>query len=155
MKYLFIAALSSSLLFACNSNDTKATGKGYTTEDSIKHQKMLDAVNDSANFTSIQWLDSMHQDLGKVNEGAKVEVSWRFKNTGNKPLIISSASASCGCTVAEKPEEPIAPGAESRIKATFDSEGRVGMNTKEVYVGANTTGTTSHQLSFVVEVNKK
>lgn len=155
MKYLLIAALGSSLLFACNSNDTNATAKGYTTEDSIKHQKMLDAVNDSANFTSIQWLDSMHQDLGKVAEGAKVEVSWRFKNTGTKPLIISSASASCGCTVAEKPEEPIAPGAESRIKATFNSEGRTGMNTKEVYVGANTTGTTSHQLSFVVEVNKK
>ncbi|MDB5253558.1 MAG: hypothetical protein JWP27_2727 [Flaviaesturariibacter sp.] len=153
MKQFYFAALAATLLAACNTNDTKTAG--YTKEDSIKHQRMMDSVNDSANFTSIQWLDSMHQDLGKVNEGAKVEVSWRFRNTGKKPLIISQATASCGCTVAEKPEEPIAPGAESRIKATFDSEGRAGTNTKSVSVMANTSGTTNHQLSFAVDVQKK
>jgi hypothetical protein len=156
MKYLLIAALSSSLLFSCGNSDTKVAGTGtYSKEDSAKRQQMLDAAADSANFTTIQWLDSMHQDLGKINEGAQVEVAWRFRNSGTKPLIISQANAGCGCTVAEKPEEPIAPGGEGRIKATFDSKGRAGTNNKDVTVIANTTGNTYHSLTFAVEAVKK
>jgi hypothetical protein len=70
-------------------------------------------------------------------------------------LIISSATASCGCTVAEKPEQPIAPGAESAIKAKFDSNHREGEQNKQVYVTANTKGNTNQQLSFRVVVDKK
>ena len=156
MKHILIAVLSSSLIFSCANSDTKSTeSASYSKEDSAKRQQMLDAAADSANFTSIQWIDSMHQDLGKVNEGAQVEVAWRFKNTGAKPLIISQATAGCGCTVAEKPEEPIAPGGEGRIKATFDSKGRAGTNNKDVTVIANTTGNTYHLLTFTVEAVKK
>jgi hypothetical protein len=151
----FIALIVLSIvLFSCTNNDTSST-KGYTTEDSIKHAKMLEAANDSANYTSIQWLDSLHQELGKVAEGAQVEVTWRFKNTGNKPLIISQANASCGCTVPEKPNEPIPPGGEEHIKAMFNSTNRSGTQTKEVFVVANTNGGTSHKLSFSVDVQKK
>lgn len=156
MKYLFITLLSSSLLLSCANSDTKTTETAsYSKEDSAKRQQMLDAAADSANFTSIQWIDSMHQDLGKINEGAQVEVTWRFKNAGTKPLIISSANPGCGCTVAEKPEAPLAPGEEGRIKATFDSKGRAGTNNKEVNVIANTTGNTYHMLTFTVEAVKK
>lgn len=153
MKYFFLCLLGSSLLYACTSNDTKTAGSEHS--DSVNHEAKKNAAYDSANYTSIQWLDSVHQDLGKVKEGSVLEISWRFKNTGTKPLIISNASASCGCTVAEKPEEPIAPGAESIIKAKFDSKDRVGMQNKEVYVLANTNGSNNHQLSFTVEVEKK
>lgn len=153
MKYFFLGLLGSSLLYACTSNDSKTAG--LERSDSIKHEAQKNAVYDSANYTSIQWLDSLHQDLGKVKEGSVLEISWRFKNTGSKPLIISNASASCGCTVAEKPEEPIAPGAESVIKAKFDSKERIGTQNKEVYVLANTAGSNNHQLSFTVEVEKK
>lgn len=156
MQHLFIVLMSSSLLLSCASNDTTSTDPVTTsTEDSAKRQQMPDAATDSANFTSIQWLDSMHQDLGKINEGAQVEVTWRFKNSGTKPLIISSANPGCGCTVAEKPEAPLAPGEEGRIKATFDSKGRAGTNNKEVTVIANTSGNTYHQLTFAVEAVKK
>ena len=110
---------------------------------------------DSAAVTTIQWLDSTHQNLGKINEGQVVEVVWRFKNSGNKPLIIKNASASCGCTVAEKPEAPIAPGGEGSIKAKFDSKGREGTQRKEVYINANTAGLEGQDLSFSVEVSKK
>ncbi|MEJ0101643.1 MAG: DUF1573 domain-containing protein [Bacteroidota bacterium] len=113
------------------------------------------ALQDSANFTSIQWLDSVHRDLGKVTEGEQVEVSFRFKNTGAKPLIITSVKASCGCTIPETPKEPFAPGAEGFIKAKFNSTNRSGLNNKEVYVMANTAPTTLHQLEFTVQVDKK
>lgn len=153
MKQLFILLTGATLLYACNSNDANSTEASK--KDSLEHARILDAVNDTANFTSIQWLDSTTQDLGKVKEGQVVEVSWKFKNAGNKPLIITNASASCGCTVAEKPEAPIAPGDEGTIKAKFDSKGREGTQHKDVYVTANTTNGTNHQLSFAVEVQKQ
>lgn len=153
MKYLFVCLIGSAALYACTANDARTGDTAKT--DSINHAKQVDAASDSANFTTIQWLDSMHQELGQVAEGGVVEVSWRFKNTGNKPLIISNANASCGCTVAEKPEAPVTPGSEGIIKAKFDSKDRVGMQRKEVYVLANTTGGTNHQLSFAVNVQKK
>lgn len=109
------------------------------------------AMADSSNFTSIQWIDSV-KNLGRLMEGQKAEVTFRFKNTGSKPLVIASVNASCGCTVPEKPEKPIMPGGEGSIKAVFDSNGRQGNNHKTISVSANTVGTQTHTLEFDVEV---
>jgi hypothetical protein len=103
-----------------------------------------------AGTTSIQWLDSV-KNLGTLTEGAKVEVSFRFRNSGDRPLVINGVTASCGCTVPEKPAEPVAPGEEGSIKAVFDSKGRTGMNHKTVTVYANTEQP-MHPLVFEVEV---
>ena len=152
MKYLSLLVICAGLFVACNSNDAASTSEN---SDSAKRAAQLNAANDTANFTQIQWLDSTHQELGKITEGGVVEITWRFKNAGNKPLIISNVNASCGCTVAEKPEEPVAAGAESVIKAKFDSKDRSGAQRKDVYVLANTSGTDTHHLSFALEVQKK
>jgi hypothetical protein len=112
-------------------------------------------MEDSANFTTIRWLDSTFLDLGKVEEGQVAEVAFRFKNTGDKPLIIASASVGCGCTtITERPKEPLTPGQEGVIKAKFDSKNLPGERLKEIYVSANTKGSTSHILRFRVEVVK-
>ena len=151
MKKSLLFFAGSIILFSCTSNDA-ATGT-TNKHDSAQHANLVNASTDTANFTSIQWLDSVHQELGKVKEGSVVEVSWRFKNTGSKPLIISNVNPGCGCTVADKPEEPIAPGGESIIKAKFDSKDRAGAQRKDVYVNAN-TGNDQHILSFAVDVTK-
>jgi len=109
---------------------------------------------DTANFTTIQWIDSV-KDYGKIAEGQKLEVLYRFKNTGDKPLVIESVRPSCGCTVANPPKEPIAPGAEGEIRGSFDSNGKSGMQQKTIYVAANTKGVQSHELKFSVDVEKK
>ena len=150
MKFLMITALASTtLLYSCGSNDATASNQADTTSTIAAA-----STNDVASTTSIQWIDSLHQELGKVKEGGVVEVSWKFKNTGSKPLVISNVNASCGCTVADKPEQPIAPGAEGVISAKFDSKGRDGAQRKDVYVTAN-TGNSNHKLSFAVEVTKQ
>ena len=77
-------------------------------------------------------------DFGKIKQGEKVSYAFRFKNTGSTPLIISSASASCGCIVFSYPEEPIQPGQESKIDVVFDSQGKMGMQTKTITLVANT-----------------
>jgi hypothetical protein len=77
-------------------------------------------------------------DFGTVKEGEKVKHTYKFKNTGSEPLIISSAKGSCGCTVPKWPSEPIAPGGEGVIDVEFDSKGKPGKQTKRVTVNANT-----------------
>src|SRR5258707_8313330 len=112
------------------------------------------AMRDTARFTTIQWIDSS-RDYGKIPEGQKLDVAFRFRNTGTTPLVIGRVQPSCGCTVAEQPREPIAPGAEGQIKASFNSDGRVGINHKTLMVTANTKGSQSFALQFVVEELKK
>ncbi|HSC52862.1 MAG TPA: DUF1573 domain-containing protein [Phnomibacter sp.] len=109
------------------------------------------ALNDTANYTTLLWLDSV-KSFQNIREGQKLEVVFRLRNTGSKPLVIQSVTPSCGCTIPQKPEEPIMPGAEASIKAVFDSQGRSGTNHKTLTVMANTKGKQSHVLEFNVEV---
>ena len=110
---------------------------------------------DSSQYTKITWLDSTIRDFGSIPEGQKLEVAYRFLNSGTKPLIIARVQPSCGCTVAEQPDEPIMPGKEGVIKASFNSEGRIGINHKKIYVIANTRGSQSNEVEFSVLVQKK
>lgn len=143
---LFFAA---GILFSCTSTD-KPSSKDQATTDSLNQVAMAD----STNYTTIEWIDSTHRDLGKIKEGSVVEISWKFKNTGNKPLIIPTTTAACGCTIADKPSEPIPPGEEGVIKARFNSQNQGPMAHKSVTVIANTKGQTAHVLNFTAEVTK-
>jgi len=106
---------------------------------------------DSLNVTTIQWIDSV-KEVGKIVEGQKLVLSFRFRNSGDKPLLISSVAPSCGCTVAEKPEKPIMPGEEGEIRGEFNSEGRVGVFNKTMLVLANVKGKVPQLLVFKGEV---
>lgn len=103
----------------------------------------------SAALTTIQWIDSA-QNYGRINEGQKLAVSFRFRNSGDKPLIIQSVKPTCGCTVADYPKQPLAPGEEGEITGEFDSNGREGLQRKHITV---TTNTSPSQQDVVFEVN--
>jgi len=120
---------------------------------SLTDDQKRNSLSDSANYTTIEWLDSTSQDLGTVKEGKMVEVSYRFKNTGTHNLIIANASASCGCTKPEIPQEAVAPGGEGVIKARFDSKGRLNLNEKQIFVNAN-TNPSNITLMFRVQVTE-
>jgi hypothetical protein len=123
----FIAVLFlSGIIFSCNIRNTKNNGDSQASDASMN-------FNDS---TTVQLIDSVYN-FGTVSDGEKVEYSYRFRNTGKNPLIISSAVASCGCTVPEKPEEPIKPGETGFLKVVFNSKGRVGEVHKEITVTSN------------------
>lgn len=77
-------------------------------------------------------------DFGNIKEGDIVEHTFKFKNTGEGPLIISSATASCGCTVPQYPKEPIAVGEEGEIQVRFNSKGKPGIQNKTITITANT-----------------
>ena len=104
-----------------------------------KNRSDVQAGNTTEKFadsTTVQMIDSAYN-FGKVTDGAMVEYSYRFRNTGKRPLIVSSAVASCGCTVPEKPEEPIKPGETGFLKVVFNSKGRVGPVHKDITVTSN------------------
>lgn len=131
MKKIVLSLTVLSLFASCDvQRKDKIAGSA-----NIDSTKVANAMNQP---TSVQLIDSAF-DFGTITEGEKVEYSYRFKNTGNTPLMIVSASASCGCTVPEKPEKPVLPGETSYIKVVFNSQGKVGQNHKDITVIANTS----------------
>lgn len=78
-------------------------------------------------------------DYGTIPHNADGNREFVFVNNGNKPLKIESTQGSCGCTVPQKPEGDIAPGAKGVIKVKYATD-RVGAFTKTVTVKSNAVG---------------
>lgn len=102
--------------------------------------------------TSIAFNKDIH-DFGNVMPETAVSYTFKIKNTGDKPLVIEDAKASCGCTIPTKPEAPISPGEEGDLEITFKSKpGQKGLINKTVTVTANIPGkTTTVQIKATVE----
>lgn len=126
-KILVILSVIS--FIACGDKTNKAV--------SVEVPLTADGKVDTTKLPKFQFNQDAY-DFGTIKQGEKVSYSFIFKNTGSTPLIISSASASCGCTVPSYPEEPIQPGEESKIDVVFDSNGKMGMQTKTITLVANT-----------------
>lgn len=144
MKKVFILPALLCIVFAsCDvrNADTQATNTNNNLQvDKVeKHNEGMSTTQPSANAPAAAQVDVIDKtyNFGSVQDGAIVEYSYRFKNTGTTPLIINSATGSCGCTVPEKPEQPILPGETGFIKVKFDSNGRVGATHKTVTITSN------------------
>jgi len=92
--------------------------------------------------TAIIEFDTKDYDFGTVNEGEVVEGIFKISNKGKTDLIITNASASCGCTVPEWPKDPIKPGDSGELKFSFDSKGRTGKQSKTITLQTNTADVT-------------
>jgi hypothetical protein len=92
---------------------------------------------DTINVAKIQFYETTYN-FGKVKQGVIIRHTFKFKNVGKVPLLISDTYANCGCTVAEFPKTPIQPGEESEITGIFDTKDRVGGQDKFLNVMANT-----------------
>lgn len=95
-------------------------------------------------------LDKLEHDFGLIKDGDVVETEFMVKNIGEGDLIIADAKGSCGCTVPIWPKEPIAPGQSAPIKVSFDSNGKVGQQSKTVTL---TTNTEMGQETFTIKAN--
>ena len=149
MKQLIVAAVVLSLMSCLNKTDKEKSAALATTPVA---PPTTPAMVDEATLTSIQWIDSS-KSMGTVTEGGVLKINYRFKNIGAKPLVIQKVQPGCGCTVADYPKQPIAPGQEGEITAEFDTKGREGVQKKNITVQANTREQ-SYILYFDVTVNK-
>ena len=76
-------------------------------------------------------------DYGEVPEGPAAEYDFVFKNKGDRPIIITEARGSCGCTIPEWPKEPVLPGKKGIIHVKYNTQGRPGPISKEIYISSN------------------
>ena len=77
-------------------------------------------------------------DFGNIKESdGPVTCEFEFTNTGDEPLVIVSANASCGCTKPEIPKKPVQAGKSSKIKVTYLPKGRPGEFNKTIRVRTN------------------
>jgi hypothetical protein len=126
MNKLFAGIILSCVLFSCDIRDTK----------NKKDETKQAAQQTFTDTTTVQLIDSVYN-FGTVTDGEKVEYSFRFRNTGKNSLIVTATHTSCGCTVSEKPEQPVKPGETGFIKVVFNSSGKVGDIRKEITVISN------------------
>ncbi|RYF91819.1 MAG: DUF1573 domain-containing protein [Chitinophagaceae bacterium] len=60
--------------------------------------------------------------LGKIKQNSPSTATFVVTNIGKTPLIIETASPTCGCTVGDYTKSPIAPGKTGTITATYDAK---------------------------------
>lgn len=83
----------------------------------------------------LTWIDKKIK-KPTVMENTEVSAYFKFKNEGNEPLLISDAYATCECTTAEFPKQPILPGTTDSVLVVFDGT-KLGVFNKPVYVEHN------------------
>ncbi len=76
-------------------------------------------------------------DFGEITEGDKVDFKFTFKNTGNAPLSITEADATCGCATPSIPFMDILPGEEGYIGVNYNSVGKEGEENPQVTIYSN------------------
>lgn len=94
-------------------------------------------------------------DLGNIKYGGKAVTTVQIKNTGDKPLIISEAKATCGCTVPKWPKDPIAPGQSAPMTVEYTTTKKAGAFNKTVTISSNavTEGRKIFRIKGVVEAD--
>lgn len=77
-------------------------------------------------------------DFGQIAEdGGKVIYAFSLTNTGDKDLFIKNVRTPCGCTSPKWPKEPVKPGEDAVVQATFDPLHRPGVFNKVLTVETN------------------
>lgn len=94
----------------------------------------------------ITW-DKNSYDFGDIQQGEKVEYTFRFSNTGTEPLIITNITTQCGCTTPKGwPRDPILPGGKGEITLAFNSAGKYGRQNKVATIVSNAVNVGGRQL---------
>jgi len=129
MKKIIIIALSIGIFTAC---ENKQRTDNQTLADSLK------ALQPTEDKFPVMQIDTPSVDLGTIYQGDTIMHTYRFKNTGNMPLVLSTVNASCGCTTPSYSSDPVQPGESGFIKVKFNSKGKEGKLNKTVKAYANT-----------------
>lgn len=122
--------------FVITTNDTAKGEKVVYISANIGEDFSLLTPEQLANAPIVA-IDTESYDFGKVKVGAMVDYYFVVRNTGKSKLIIRKVKASCGCTATQPEKTEVEPGDSTRIKASFNSTGRVGSQHKTITVITN------------------
>lgn len=142
MKKIIFTLSIAALMFSCNNDNSPKTDATIQVKDGDTRSKLSAGSENAeelkekadarqkerearekekmANLTTMDISPKVF-DFGNIAKEKPVTTYFTITNTGDKPLIINETKASCGCTVPEKPEEPIMPGEDYKLEVTFTS----------------------------------
>lgn len=126
---LMLTAVATLALTSCKDNAASKV-------DEANVEATTDAVADAAKFPVMEFAETEY-DFGTIDQGTNVEHLFKFKNTGDAPLVVVDAKSSCGCTVPTWSRESIPPGGEGEMLVKFNGSGQNQVS-KTVTVTANT-----------------
>lgn len=117
-----------------------------------KVAKVVKNANPFANAPKVEgagmFFENETIDYGTIPANSDGKREFVFINNGNKPLIISNAAGSCGCTVPTFPKEPIMPGATAVIGVKYDTSRAGQPFNKNVTITSNAEGNPSKVLTI-------
>ncbi len=136
MKNVVLIPVLIILFFTACNNDNPASR--------IKKENLEKAKQKRADLNKfpVMEFETREIDFGTHNEGEILDTVFKFKNTGDAPLVITNVKTSCGCTTPYWPKEPIQPGQSEQIKVRFNTNHKTGKQTKTITIHANTKNLT-------------
>ena len=137
--YKFLLLIIILVAFGCSSNVSELELRIAKLETEIASLKRggSSSILTEGSFPKFQF-DKEEHNFGEIYHGDIVTNIFSFKNVGETPLIISKATASCGCTIPSWPKQPIPSGSSGQIKVQFDSSNKPGIQNKVITITANT-----------------
>ncbi|WP_417444203.1 DUF1573 domain-containing protein [Joostella sp.] len=142
-KVLLILTIAAISFTSCKDNAANKVNS-----DNVAKAEQRD---EAAKQLPVMQFEETEFDFGNIPQGQTVEKVFKFKNTGDAPLVVTDAKSSCGCTIPQKPEAPVAPGETGEILVKYNGSGRNAV-TKTVTITANTEkGTEQLRIKAFVE----
>lgn len=143
MKKIITLSIALLAFTFSNAQETTKTIKKTTTKTTKTTKTTLPKVEGAGMVFASETID-----YGTVAANSDGKREFVFTNNGNKPLIITNATGSCGCTVPTYSKEPIAPGAKGVIGVKYDTSRAGQPFTKTVTITSNAAGTPSKTLTI-------
>ena len=113
-KLLFALTLTFSVFFAHNASaqwtDLFSSG-GNTGKTELSSNKSA----------TLKW-NVTEYNFGDIKQNEPKKIEYTFTNTGDKPVFIINAEASCGCTKLEYEKSPVLPGKTGKISTVYDAK---------------------------------
>ena len=138
-KFKFICLLMfSAALISCDKNKEESNKTIYENSSDSAAAAPEKETPKTESITEITF-EEKEFDFGTLNDGEIKTHTFKFKNTGNAPLLVSDTRADCGCTTPSFTKDPVMPGQEGKIEVKYNSTGKGGQTvSKTVTVIANT-----------------
>ena len=114
-KILFILAITATTILATEKASAQWTDPFNTNTQTPKAEL---TTNKAA---TVKW-DKTEHNFGNIKQNEPQLVEYTFTNTGNKPVFILNAEASCGCTKLTYEKKPVLPGKTGSISTVYDAK---------------------------------
>ena len=130
MKYIFLIIVF--ILVSCNRKEDNSS-----VSTTIINIPLSADESKEVKLPKIEFEETTYN-FGTLLQGEKIKHKFKFKNTGERDLIVYKAKGYCGCTVSEFPKQAISPGQSGEVLVEYNSAGYSGMQTNRISVLTNT-----------------